>query len=94
MSGWPRSALLSLSDKTGAAELSMDATNPRILYAAMWEHGRLPWKVISGGPGSGQCVLVHGQGQILPDDANVVAVDLLELLEGRTDPRAERSLEV
>jgi photosystem II stability/assembly factor-like uncharacterized protein len=31
----------------------MDTTNPRILYAAMWEHGRLPWKVISGGPGSG-----------------------------------------
>ncbi|HEY8409815.1 MAG TPA: hypothetical protein VIK76_00350, partial [Pyrinomonadaceae bacterium] len=24
-----------------------------ILYAAMWEHGRLPWKIISGGPGSG-----------------------------------------
>ena len=42
-----------MNDKTGAAELSMDATNPRILYAAMWEHGRLPWKVISGGPGSG-----------------------------------------
>ena len=31
----------------------MDMTNTRILYAAMWEHGRLPWKVISGGPGSG-----------------------------------------
>src|SRR4029079_6171984 len=39
--------------KTGASELSMDMNNPRILYAAMWEHGRLPWKVISGGPGSG-----------------------------------------
>ncbi|HYX30509.1 MAG TPA: hypothetical protein VE863_18375, partial [Pyrinomonadaceae bacterium] len=45
--------VLFVNDKTGAAELSMDATNPRILYAAMWEHGRLPWKVISGGPGSG-----------------------------------------
>jgi photosystem II stability/assembly factor-like uncharacterized protein len=45
--------VLFVSDKTGAAELSMDATNPRMLYAAMWEHGRLPWKVISGGPGSG-----------------------------------------
>ena len=42
-----------MNDKTGAVELSMDMTNPRILYAAMWEHGRLPWKVISGGPGSG-----------------------------------------
>src|SRR5258706_7660264 len=45
--------VLFVDDKSGAAELSMDMTNPRILYAAMWEHGRLPWKVISGGPGSG-----------------------------------------
>lgn len=45
--------VLYVDDKTGCVELSMDANNPRILYAAMWEHGRLPWKVISGGPGSG-----------------------------------------
>jgi len=45
--------VLFVDEKTGAAELSMDMTNTRILYAAMWEHGRLPWKVISGGPGSG-----------------------------------------
>ena len=45
--------VLFVDDKTGCAELSMDMNNPRILYAAMWEHGRLPWKVISGGPGSG-----------------------------------------
>jgi photosystem II stability/assembly factor-like uncharacterized protein len=45
--------VLFVNDKTGCAELSMDMNNPRILYAAMWEHGRLPWKVISGGPGSG-----------------------------------------
>ena len=45
--------VLFVNDKTGAAELSMDATNPRIMYAAMWEHGRLPWKVLSGGSGSG-----------------------------------------
>jgi photosystem II stability/assembly factor-like uncharacterized protein len=45
--------VLFVNEKTGAAELSIDMSNPRILYAAMWEHGRLPWKVISGGPGSG-----------------------------------------
>lgn len=45
--------ILYINEKTGASELSMDAKNPNILYAAMWEHGRLPWKVISGGPGSG-----------------------------------------
>ncbi|MBK8518567.1 MAG: glycosyl hydrolase [Saprospiraceae bacterium] len=47
------SKVLYIDDKTGCAELSMDMNNPLILYAAMWEHGRLPWKVISGGPGSG-----------------------------------------
>ena len=45
--------ILYVDDKTGCNELSMDMNNPRILYASMWEHGRLPWKVISGGPGSG-----------------------------------------
>ncbi len=45
--------VLYVDDKTGCSELSMDMNNPNILYAAMWEHGRLPWKVISGGPGSG-----------------------------------------
>ncbi len=36
---------------TGCADLSMDMTNPRILYAAMWQHRRYPWKVESGGAG-------------------------------------------
>lgn len=43
---------LYVNDKTGCAELSMDMNNPSILYAAMWEHGRQPWKITSGGPGS------------------------------------------
>jgi photosystem II stability/assembly factor-like uncharacterized protein len=45
--------VLYVDDKTGCVELSMDMNNPRILYAAMTEYGRLPWKVISGGPTSG-----------------------------------------
>ncbi len=45
--------VLYVDDKTGCAEISMDMNNPMILYAAMWEHGRRPWKVISGGTGSG-----------------------------------------
>ena len=45
--------VLYVDDKTGCAEISMDMNNPMILYAAMWEHGRQPWKVTSGGPGSG-----------------------------------------
>jgi photosystem II stability/assembly factor-like uncharacterized protein len=39
--------------RTGASDLAMDVTNPRVLYAGFWEHQRLPWKVTSGGPGSG-----------------------------------------
>lgn len=38
---------------SGASDLSMDATNPRILYAAFWDAQRFPWQVRSGGPGSG-----------------------------------------
>ncbi len=45
--------LLYVNDLTGAAELTMDNSNPDVLYAAMWEHQRLPWQVVSGGPGSG-----------------------------------------
>ncbi len=45
--------VLYINDKTGCADLSLDANNARIMYASMWEHGRLPWKVISGGAGSG-----------------------------------------
>ena len=37
----------------GASDLAMDVNNPRILYATFWDHQRLPWKVISGGSGSG-----------------------------------------
>lgn len=42
-----------VSSDAGASDLSLDATNPRILYAAYWDHRRTPWNVRSGGPGSG-----------------------------------------
>ena len=45
--------VLFVNDLTGCVELSMDMHNPMVIYAAMWHHQRLPWKVISGGPGSG-----------------------------------------
>jgi photosystem II stability/assembly factor-like uncharacterized protein len=47
------SKVLYVNNLTGCAELSMDYNNPLVMYAAMWEHQRLPWKVISGGVGSG-----------------------------------------
>ncbi|NQV85565.1 MAG: glycosyl hydrolase, partial [Woeseiaceae bacterium] len=45
--------VLQVNNDTGAADLSMDPTNPRILYAAMWHHGREPWFIKSGGEGGG-----------------------------------------
>ncbi|MHB1223962.1 MAG: WD40/YVTN/BNR-like repeat-containing protein, partial [Gemmatimonadaceae bacterium] len=38
---------------SGASDLSMDPSNPRILYAAFWDNQRVPWQVRSGGAGSG-----------------------------------------
>jgi len=43
---------LYVDENSGASSLSMDMTNPRILYAATWQHRRYPWKVESGGAGS------------------------------------------
>ena len=41
--------MLKVNPDTGASDLSMDPTNPRILYAGMWHHGRNPWFIKSGG---------------------------------------------
>jgi photosystem II stability/assembly factor-like uncharacterized protein len=40
--------VLKVSPHTGASDLTLDPTNPRILYAAMWHHGRKPWYIKSG----------------------------------------------
>ena len=45
--------VLYVSQTTGAASLSMDKNNPRILYAALWDHQRSPWQMRSGGANSG-----------------------------------------
>ena len=45
--------VLYVSETAGAASLSMDMNNPRILYAALWDHARSPWEMRSGGPSSG-----------------------------------------
>ncbi len=39
-------------ENTGAADLILDPSNPRVLYAAMWDVRRTPWGLTSGGPGS------------------------------------------
>ena len=45
--------ILYVDDRTGANNISMDAHNPNVLYATMWQAVRKPWLLISGGPGSG-----------------------------------------
>jgi len=45
--------VLKVSEDAGAADISLDPTNPRILYAAMWNHGRKPWFIHSGGTDGG-----------------------------------------
>jgi photosystem II stability/assembly factor-like uncharacterized protein len=40
-------------DKTGAVDLALDPSNPRIMYAALWEFYRTPYSLSSGGQGSG-----------------------------------------
>ena len=52
--------VLYVDEKTGAADLVMDPSNPNKLFAAMWEHRRKPWTFTSGGPGSGLYVTVDG----------------------------------
>ncbi|MGH8033622.1 MAG: WD40/YVTN/BNR-like repeat-containing protein, partial [Lysobacterales bacterium] len=45
--------VLKVNASTGASDLSMDPSNPRILYAAMWTHGRKPWFILSGSTDGG-----------------------------------------
>lgn len=42
-----------LNEDTGAADLTMNPTNPNHLFVSMWNHRRFPWYVQSGGEGSG-----------------------------------------
>ena len=52
--------ILFVNNKTGAADLVMDAQNPNKLIAAMWEHRRKPYTFHSGGPGSGLYITYDG----------------------------------
>ncbi len=52
--------ILYRSDRAGAIDLILDPTNPRIIYAALWEAYRTPYSLVSGGPGSGLFKSVDG----------------------------------
>ncbi len=52
--------VLHKSERAGAIDLSMDPTNPRILYASIFHFLRQPWEEISGGPDSGLYKTIDG----------------------------------
>ena len=55
---WRR--VLFRSDRAGAVDISVDATNPDVLYAAIWEAWRRSWGMSSGGEDSGLFKSVDG----------------------------------
>jgi photosystem II stability/assembly factor-like uncharacterized protein len=45
--------VLYVDASTGANDVVMDPKHPNTLYVTMWQAQRYPWKLVSGGPGSG-----------------------------------------
>jgi photosystem II stability/assembly factor-like uncharacterized protein len=45
--------VLFVDDTTGVSDLTMQADNPQVLYAAMWHFRRYPWTLEDGGASSG-----------------------------------------
>jgi len=52
--------VLYVNENTGCADLAMDPSDSLTLYAAAYEHRRLPYTFSSGGPGSGLYKTVDG----------------------------------
>ncbi|MGQ0650256.1 MAG: WD40/YVTN/BNR-like repeat-containing protein [Gemmatimonadaceae bacterium] len=52
--------ILYRGDSVGAVDLSIDQKNPQVVFAAFWQAYRRPWKLSSGGPGSGLFKSVDG----------------------------------
>jgi photosystem II stability/assembly factor-like uncharacterized protein len=45
--------VLYVDQKTGGVDVRFDPSNPKVLWAGMWQAYRKPWIMESGGPGSG-----------------------------------------
>ncbi len=82
--------VLYVDEDTGASDVSMDATNPRIVFAGMWEARRSPWSLVSGGDTGGVFISRDGgdtwkkiEGKGLPEGlTGKIAVDVAP-----SDPR-------
>ena len=44
--------VLKKDEHTGASDVALDPSNPNIVLAGFWQARRLPWDLVSGGPGS------------------------------------------
>jgi len=62
--------VLFVDNGTGAIDLVMDVHRPSVLYAAMWQAQRYPWKLVSGGPGSGVYKTIDGGAHWAPISSN------------------------
>ena len=76
--------VLKVGPQTGATDLRMDPSNPRVLYAAMWNHGRKPWFIHSGGTDGGIFKTTDGGDNWarltggLPEMVGKIAIDIPE----------------
>lgn len=52
--------VLFVSDSTGCIQVTMNPSNPDVLYAGMWQAYRTPWSMSSGGRQSGMYKSVDG----------------------------------
>ena len=74
--------VLKAGPETGASDLRMDPSNPRVLYAGMWNHGRKPWYIHSGGTDGGVYKTADGGDSWekltggLPEMVGKVAIDV------------------
>jgi len=92
---WKR--VLFVNPDTGAADLAIDPSNNRVLYAAMWNYRRNPFYFRSGGTGSGVYRTVDGgetwtiiDGRGLPDTEAIVG--RIGLAVARSKPDAVYAL--
>ena len=52
--------VLKKNPDTGASAVTLDPSNPNIVFAGLWQARRYPWDLVSGGPGSGLYVSRDG----------------------------------
>jgi photosystem II stability/assembly factor-like uncharacterized protein len=62
--------VLKKDPRTGASAVTLDPSNPNIVFAGLWEARRYPWDLKSGGPGSGLFVSRDGGDSWKPITGN------------------------